>query len=68
MGTYTDAKHSNDYCIMHFNLNHHSKIALQQKIYKKFIHLACGPSIVYIPALGHVTLTMCTSCVQCQRF
>ena len=63
------ATHSNDYCKIHFNLCQHSKIAQEQKLSKfclySFIRLILVPAVVYISAVGRVTLTRRASSVYC---
>ena len=58
--------HSSDYCIIHFNSWQHSQIAVEQKnvylSYAFFHSLTCGPSVVYIHAVIHVTDDMRKLC------
>ena len=53
----TDATHSNNYCITHFNWCHHSKAAPEQKVSKFCVNciipLQVLPAIVYISAVGY---------------
>ena len=62
-----DAAHSNDYCITHFNSRQHSEIAQEQKVSKfcmySIIRLLVTPAVVYIPAVGCVTMTRCARTV-----
>ena len=67
IGTKTDAAPSNDYYIIYFKSFEHSKVAQEQKVTKfcvySVVRLTGVPAVIYIPAVGHVTVTLRHQCL-----
>ena len=65
IGTQTDAAHPNYYCKIHFKSCQYSKIAqYRAKNFALRMHqfslLTSAPAVIYISAVGRVTMTHCT--------